>query len=56
VVRALPCEVEREPGKPKLRDAVIGVDAGLLHLAVLSTGEKVLNQRPLKKALRKRPA
>jgi putative transposase len=47
-----PCEVERVLGRPQFPGAVVGVDAGLRHLAVLSTGEKVLNPRPLKKALR----
>jgi putative transposase len=47
------CEVEREPKTPRLPDAAVGVDAGIRHLAVLSTGEKVPNPRPLRKALRK---
>jgi len=47
------CEVEREPGQPKRPEAVVGVDAGLRHLAVLSTGERLENPRPLQKALRK---
>ncbi len=47
------CEVEREPKAPRFPDAVVGVDAGLRCLAVLSTGEKVPNPRPLRKALRK---
>ncbi len=47
------CEVEREPTTPRFPDAAVGVDAGLRHLAVLSTGEKVPNPRPLKQALRK---
>ncbi|MCL6521906.1 MAG: IS607 family element transposase accessory protein TnpB [Firmicutes bacterium] len=47
------CEVERSPGQPKWPDAVVGVDAGIRHLAVLSTGQKVPNPRPLEKALRK---
>ncbi|MBX5465285.1 MAG: transposase [Clostridia bacterium] len=47
------CEVERSPGRPKWPAAVVGVDAGIRHLAVLSTGEKVPNPRPLEKALRK---
>jgi putative transposase len=46
------CEVEREPKRPQCPAAVVGVDAGLRHLAVLSTGEKVPNPRPLKQALR----
>ncbi|MCY0884470.1 MAG: IS607 family element RNA-guided endonuclease TnpB, partial [Firmicutes bacterium] len=47
------CEVEREPGTPRRPEAVVGVDAGVRHLAVLSTGERVPNPRPLRKALRK---
>ncbi|CAB1128612.1 protein of unknown function [Candidatus Hydrogenisulfobacillus filiaventi] len=45
--------VDREPGAPRRPEAVVGVDAGLRHLAVLSTGEKVPNPRPLKQVLRK---
>ncbi|MCY0884317.1 MAG: helix-turn-helix domain-containing protein [Firmicutes bacterium] len=41
------CEVEREPGTPRRPEAVVGVDAGVRHLAVLSTGETVPNPRPL---------
>ncbi len=47
------CEVEREQKVPRLPGAVIGVDAGLQHLAVFSTGERVPNPQPLRKALRK---
>lgn len=47
------CEVEREPKAPRLPGAAVGLDVGLRHLAVLSTGEQVPNPRPLKKALRK---
>lgn len=47
------CEVERGLKAPRFPDAVIGADAGLRHLAVLSTGEEVPNPRPLRKALRK---
>jgi len=45
------CEVEREPKAPRFPGTVVGVDVGLRHLAVLSTGEKVPNPRPLRKAL-----
>ncbi len=45
------CEVEREARPPALPASVIGVDAGLRHLAVLSTGEMVPNPRPLARAL-----
>ncbi len=47
------CEVEREAKAPRFPDAVVGVDAWLRHLAVLSTGERVEDPRPLKAALRK---
>ena len=47
------CEVEREPGRPRFPDAAVGVDVGLRRLAVLSTGEKVPNPQPLRKALRR---
>ena len=47
------CEVDREPGTPRRPEAVVGVDAGVRQLAVLSTGEVVPNPRPLRKALRK---
>lgn len=47
------CEVEREPKATRFPDAVVGVHAGLRHLATLSTGEKVPNPQLLKKALRK---
>jgi putative transposase len=46
------CEVEREPKTPRFPDAAVGVDIGLRELAVLSTGERVPNPRPLEKALR----
>jgi putative transposase len=46
------CEVERQIGQPARPHAVAGVDAGLAHLAVLSTGEKVPNPRPLRRAQR----
>ncbi|WPD20022.1 IS607 family element RNA-guided endonuclease TnpB [Thermaerobacter composti] len=47
------CEVERPPGRPRFPWKVVGVDAGVQHLAVLSTGEKWPNPRSLEKALRK---
>ncbi|MCL8207389.1 MAG: transposase, partial [Actinomycetia bacterium] len=47
------CEVEREPGTPRRPGAGVGVDVGVRHLAVLSTGETVPHPRPLRKALRK---
>ncbi len=43
------CEVERVAGRPKQPDAVVGIDAGLRNLAVLSTGEVVPAPRPLRR-------
>jgi putative transposase len=47
------CEVERQPGRPRFPWQAVGVDLGIRHLAVLSTGEMWPNPRPLEKALRK---
>ncbi len=47
------CEVDRTPGCPAHPASVVGVDAGVRHLAVLSTGEAVPNPRPLHGALRR---
>ncbi|PZN06998.1 MAG: transposase, partial [Bacillota bacterium] len=47
------CEVERQTGQPRFPGRVVGVDAGVKHLAVLSTGEKWPNPRSLEKVLRK---
>ena len=47
------CEVDRVPGRPARPASVVGVDAGVNHLAVLSTGEAVPNPRPLHGALRR---
>lgn len=47
------CEVDRTPGRPARPTSVVGVDAGVHHLAVLSTGEAVPNPRPLHGALRR---
>src|SRR2546425_3579506 len=47
------CEVDRAPGRPAQPESVVGVDAGVHHLAVLSTGEAVSNPRPLHGALRR---
>ncbi|QBS37307.1 transposase [Thermaerobacter sp. FW80] len=47
------CEVERQTGQPRFPWRVVGVDAGVKHLAVLSTGEKWPNPRSLEKVLRK---
>jgi putative transposase len=47
------CEVERSDRTPAEPDLVVGVDVGVRHLAVLSTGEKVTNPRALHRAQRK---
>lgn len=47
------CEVERADAAPKLPDTTVGVDVGVRHLAVLSTGERVANPRALERAQRK---
>lgn len=47
------CEVRRDDPAPTERAATVGVDAGVRHLAVLSTGEKVPNPRALERAQRK---
>jgi putative transposase len=47
---SLCCEIERCDPAPKSREAV-GVDVGVRHLAVLSTGEKVSNPRALGRSL-----
>ena len=44
---AFTCEVQRAPRQPARPDAVVGVDVGVKHLAVLSTGELVDNPRHL---------
>jgi putative transposase len=47
------CEVERSDAQPRRPEATVGVDAGIRHLAVLSTGERVPNPRALERAQRK---
>ncbi len=47
------CAVDRAPGRPARLGSVVGVDAGVRHLAVLSTGEVVSNPRPLDGAWRR---
>ncbi len=47
------CEVDRAPGHPAHPASIVGVDAGVHHLAVLSTGEAVPNPRPLHGTLRR---
>ena len=41
------CEVDRKIHTPARPDAVVGVDVGIKHLAVLSTGEVIDNPRHL---------
>lgn len=50
---AFTCEVDRAAQLPTRPGAVVGVDVGLKHLAVLSTGELVPNPRHLDKAGRR---
>jgi len=47
------CEVGRANERASRPGSVVGVDAGVGHLAVLSTGEPVENPRPLARAQRK---
>jgi putative transposase len=47
------CEVDRALRRPAHPASVVGVDAGVHHLAVLSTGEAVSNPRPLHGAMRR---
>jgi putative transposase len=47
------CEVERFDAPPAGRGGVVGVDVGVRHLAVLSTGEQVENPRALAGARRR---
>jgi putative transposase len=47
------CQVDRVPGRPAHPVSVVGVDAGICRLAVLSTGEAVPNPRSLHGALRR---
>lgn len=50
---SLTCEVERDDPPAARREAIVGVDAGITHLAVLSTGQTVANPRALGRAQRK---
>ncbi|MER6595439.1 IS607 family element RNA-guided endonuclease TnpB [Micromonospora purpureochromogenes] len=50
---AFTCEVKRAERAPARPDAVLGVDVGVRHLAVLSTGELVANPRHLGSATRR---
>ena len=45
------CQVQRTQRRPRRPAASIGVDVGVRHLAVLSSGEQVANPRPLAAAL-----
>jgi putative transposase len=47
------CEVQRTLPTSNGRDAVVGVDVGVRHLAVLSTGLIIENPRALERSLRK---
>jgi putative transposase len=46
------CEVDRPEVTPARSGLVVGVDVGITHLAVLSSGEQVPNPRALEKARR----
>jgi putative transposase len=50
---SLCCEAQRDDLTPAQPEAVVGVDVGVRHLAVLSTGEQVENPSALKAAARK---
>ncbi|MGH9042231.1 MAG: IS607 family element RNA-guided endonuclease TnpB [Acidimicrobiia bacterium] len=47
------CEVERVESAPTRPQSVVGVDLGVSHLAVLSTGEMIPNPKPLSKYQRR---
>jgi putative transposase len=47
------CEVERTEPTPVQPLSVVGVDVGVSHLAVLSTGEMIPNTKPLSKYQRR---
>ena len=48
------CELTRQLPTSNGRVSTVGVDVGIRHLAVLSTGEQIPNPRPLKRLQRKR--
>lgn len=50
---SLCCEVNQSDPSPRGSEAAVGVDAGVRHLAVLSTGRKVENPRALDRAQRR---
>jgi len=47
------CEVERSERTPAQPQSVVGVDVGVSHLAVLSTGAMIPNPKPLSKYQRR---
>jgi putative transposase len=47
------CEVERTDPAASDVDAIVGVDVGVASLAVLSTGERIANARPLERTRRR---
>lgn len=47
------CEVQRPDAAPTNPDGVVGVDLGVMSLAMLSTGEAVPNPRPLSRYSRR---
>jgi IS605 OrfB family transposase len=47
------CEVQRSMRTPTRPSAIVGVDVGIRHLAVLSTGQIIANPRPLDRAQRR---
>jgi IS605 OrfB family transposase len=47
------CQLERAECPPSHPTSVVGVDVGIRHLAVLSTGERIANPAPLGAALGK---
>jgi putative transposase len=51
---AVTCERTRQLPTSNGHTSTVGVDVGIRHLAVLSTGEQIPNPRPLERAQRKR--
>jgi putative transposase len=51
---AFTCEITRQLPMSNGRTSTVGVDLGVRHLAILSTGEKVPNPRPLQRVQHKR--
>ena len=45
------CQVQRAERRPRRPTATVGVDVGVTQLAVLSSGERIANPRPLTAAL-----